>query len=212
VTGLSPDGASTVARVDLVVIAESVAAAPLVEEFFVDVERRVLPPGDLRVTTPWEGPLFALLGGLGGPGADDGDEAVGRRAKASRPALGLVLPVVWTAPDPPPEVVLIADHVNLTLRGPLCGRRPHDGPQTFPIMAGIYQPERLRTALAGRVYSEVAVAGVGDARRLTSFERQSLAECACPAVCDCLVDIVIIAAHHGLHVVGCGLPQPALHD
>jgi hypothetical protein len=195
VIGLSSAGALAAVPVGPLLVAEPLAAA-LIDELFAGIDRLVVSPDVLRVTTPWEGPLFALF-----------DESA-----APPPAVGLVVPIVWTASDPAPEVVLITDHVNLTLRGPLSGRRPPSGPPTFPSLSAIYQPALLRQLVAGRVYSEAAVAGVADADRLTPFERRALAECACGAVCDCLVDAVIVAAHHGLHVAACGIPQPAEHD
>jgi hypothetical protein len=52
----------------------------------------------------------------------------------------------------------------------------------------------------------VAVAGVADAERLTPFEERQLPETGCAFVSDCLVDAVILAAHHGLAVAAAGLP------
>ena len=210
--GLSPGGPSAAASVGALLVAEPLAAAPLIDELFGGVDRFVARLDVLRVTTPWEGPLFALFDELAASLAGDEEAGAGGGAVAPPPAVGLVLPMIWTGSAPAPEVVLITDHVNLTLRGPLSGRRPPSGPPTFPSLSAIYQPALLRQLVAGRVYSEAAVAGVADAGRLTPFERRALAECACEAVCDCLVDAVIVAAHHGLHVAACGIPQPAGHD
>ena len=216
--GLSSAGAFAAAPVGPLLVAEPLASSPVIEELFGGIDRLVVPVDVLRVTSPWEGPLFALFDQIVASRAVGDDEAVGgggvapppvAGAAAPPPTVGLVLPMIWTGSAPTPEVVLITDHVNLTLRGPLSGRRPPSGPPTFPSLSAIYQPALTRRLLAGRVYSEAAVAGVADAGRLTPFERRALAECACEGVCDCLVDAVIVAAYHGLHVAACGIPRAA---
>jgi hypothetical protein len=179
------------APVDLLLVAEPLASSPAAS-LFEPVATRVVTPAALRCSAPWEGTPFELLAGLGGD---------------RTPLVGLLVPVVWTAVGPVPDVVIVTDHVNLTVRGPLAGRRPDGGPQVFPSVTGIYQPFAAATAVGGRVYSEVAVAGVADAGRLTPFERRHLADSGCAAVCDCLIDVVLVAAFHGHEVLACGIPQ-----
>jgi hypothetical protein len=121
------------------------------------------------------------------------------------------VPMRWVSAAPAPEVVIVGDHLNTRLRGPLTGRRPTDaphglGPQPFPSLTGIYQPETIRRAVGRRVYSVVAVAGVAKAADLTPFERRAVAAAGCAAVCDCLVDVAVIAALYGFKVAACGVP------
>jgi hypothetical protein len=66
---------------------------------------------------------------------------------------------------------------------------------------------RVRDAVERRVYSVVAVAGVAKVADLSPFERRAVAAAGCPAVCDCLIDVAIIAALHGLKVAACGVPS-----
>jgi hypothetical protein len=212
VTGSPPAGVSAAVPVGLLLVAAPLAASAALEGLFAATERVVVPADTLRVSTSWEGPLFALFDAYGAAATGEERPRAGGGAAAPPPLVGLAVPVVWTVPGPAPDLVLIADHVNLTLRGPLSGRRPPSGSPVFPSMTGIYQPSQLRRAVAGRVYSEVAVAGVTDAARLTPFEWRSLHECACPAVSDCLVDAVIVAAYRGLHVAACGIPQRAMES
>lgn len=160
---------------------------------FGECEASVVSAADLRVTTPWQGPLFDLIG-----------RAAAGAPPGRRPRLGLLVPIVWVGSGPAPGLVAVRDHVDLRLRGPLTGRRPDGGPQVFPSLAGIYQPAPTVRRPGGRVYSEVAVAGVADTSRLTPFERRQLAICACPAVCDLLVDAVVVAALHGFDVAAFG--------
>ncbi len=177
-------------------VAAPLAASPVPADLYPGVEPLIVSLDDLRPPSAWHGRLFELL--------------------ASAPlAVGLVVPVRWLAPGPVPDAIIITDHVNLCLRGPLTGQRPPSGPlaagpQPFPSMAGRYQPETMvaasRGAGRGRVYSVGAVAGVADLADLTPFERDALAVAACPAVADHLVDAVVIAALYGLKVAACGVP------
>lgn len=171
---------------------DSVVPAPA----FAGAALHVVADADLRVTHPWRGPVFDLVA-----------RAAAAAPQGSRPRLGLLVPVVWTGSDRPPDLVVVSDHVDLALRGPLAGRRPDGGPQTFPSLNGIYQPLATAPAADGRVYSEVAVAGVADAGRLTPFERREISRSGCSAYCDCLVDAVVVAAFHGVEVVACGVPR-----
>lgn len=153
--------------------------------------------GELRPPAPFAGALFDLLAGV---------------ARGS--CIGLVVPV---APAPaarlPGALFAVADHVNLELRGPLTGRWPAGVPRDFPQVAGIYQPAVVRACGGPRVYSTgVVVAGVADARRLTPFEAQAVAELGVIAVSDVLVPAAIVAAYHGLTLAACGVPPADDND
>jgi hypothetical protein len=165
---------------------------------------------DLRPSVPFDGQLFAIL------------------ARQQRGAcVGLVVPAVWlrTAEDEglgvpggrpalaAGDVVPIADHVGLELRGPLSGRWPAGAPREFPSMTGIYQPGLVRPREGARVYSSgVVAAGVADARRLTRFEARAVREGGWPIVSDCLVPAVIVAAYYGLRLAACGVLQAPRSD
>jgi hypothetical protein len=191
--------------VRLLLVAAPLSASPLPGALFPGVAPTVVALDALRVSVPWRGELFELLG----------EAAAAGRSKAA-PTVGLVVPVRWLGGGPAPEVVIVSDHVNTRLRGPLTGRRPVSGPrsrgaQPFPSLTGVYQPEtivrRVRDAVERRVYSVVAVAGVAKVADLSPFERRAVAAAGCPAVCDCLIDVAIIAALHGLKVAACGVPS-----
>ena len=182
-------------------VAAPLAASPLPAELFPGVTPVVVALDALRVAVPWEGELFELLGAAAAAAPAD-----------VTPTVGLLVPLRWTSAQPAPEVVIVSDHVNVRLRGPLTGRRPVSGPrslgpQPFPSVTGIYQPATIRRAVGRRVYSVVAVAGVARVAYITPFERRAVAAAGCPAVCDCLVDATIIAALHGLKVAACGVPS-----
>jgi hypothetical protein len=53
------------------------------------------------------------------------------------------------------------------------------------------------------------VAGVGEARALTVFERRAIDQLSLPAGSDSLVDAVIVAAYYGLSVAAWCVPHPA---
>jgi len=114
------------------------------------------------------------------------------------------------ADEPAPDVFSVADHVNLRLRGALTGRWPVSAPRVFPEMNAVYErePAPRRPSLGPRVYSGLTVAGVGDARALTPFERRAIGQLSLPAASDCLVDAVIVAAYHGLSVAAWCVPLP----
>ncbi len=212
--------------VELLLVAAPLAGSPLLAALFPGVAPTVVPVDALRVEIPWRGKLFELLAGAAAagsplhaaPGAAESPRAAPGAAGSPRaaPAVGLLVPVRWLSSEPAPEAVIVSDHVNLRLRGPLTGRRPVSGPrslgpQPFPSPAGVYQPEtiagRVGDAVGRRVYSVVAVAGVARVADLTPFERRSVAAAGCPAACDCLVDAAIIAALHGLKIAACGVPD-----
>ena len=205
-----PDGADTV------LVAAPLADSPLVAELFAAAGSVIVVALDeLRVAKAWEGRLFDLLGSAREPRPSEaGPPGVAR----DRRTVGLLVPLRWLGPGPAPDVVAVSDHLNARLRGPLTGRRPVSGPrapdgQPFPSMTGVYQPETIaaacRSSVRRRVYSVSAVAGVTDAARLTPFEQGAVAAGACAAVCDCLVDAVVVAALHGLRVAAAGVPTAA---
>lgn len=152
--------------------------------------RVVLSRDELRPPVPFAGPLFAALGE-----AERGD------------AVGLIVPALWHGEA---GFVVVRDHVNLALRGPLTGRWPAGVPRSFPCMTGIYQPALARAAAGAPLYSEdVVAAGVRDAARLTPFERRALADAGAGAWSDCLVPAVVAAAFHGLKVAACLVARAA---
>jgi purine nucleoside phosphorylase len=112
-----------------------------------------------------------------------------------------------------PDLVAVADHVNLELGGPLTGRWPAGVPRGFPPLAGVYQPAVVRARGGPRVYSgSVVVAGVADARRLTPFEAAAIHGAGVRAVSDTLVPPAIVAAYHGLTLAACGVPRADDND
>ena len=189
----------------------------LAAELFAGTTPTLLPAADFDPPAPFAGPLFAAIEGFARAAASATAAASAGTAQAGRPAaepagaqaaalMGLVVPVIWLGPPPPPDAVLVADHVNLTLRGPLSGRWPAGRPRAFPVLTGVYQPLAGRACEGPRVYSLLAVAGVQDAQRLTPFERSSIAVCGLPAASACLVAPVVIAAYYGLRVAAAGAP------
>ena len=190
-------GAADAARAPaLVVAADRAATLRAAALLFPGVERLVLARHGLRPADPFRGSLFERLATL-----------------APDACVALVVPVVWRglggeAAPAAPDLIAVADHVNLELRGPLTGRWPAGVPRSFPALTRVYQPGLVRAAAGPRVYSSgVVVAGVADAGRLTPFEASVVRERRIPAVADCLVPSVIIAAYYGLSVAACGVPQ-----
>ncbi len=187
-----------VAGVSFALVADDAGAVQAAAALFPEADRVVLKPGELRPETPLRGRLFELL--------------------AARPrgsCVGLVVPVVLRgAPtDLAGELVAVADHVNLELRGPLTGRWPAGVPRAFPAVAGIYQPGLVRRPDGPRVYSPgVVVAGVADAARLTPFESAAVVAEGLFAVSDTLVPPAIVAAYSGLTLAACGVPRAPHHD
>jgi hypothetical protein len=184
--------------VSFVLVADEIAAARAAATLFPDAERVALGRTELRPGAPFRGRLFGLL--------------------AARPrgsCVGLVVPVVPQG-EPPGlagELVAVADHVNLELRGPLTGRWPAGVPRVFPAVAGIYQPSLVRRPDGPRVYSPgVVVAGVADAAGLTPFESAAVVAEGLCAVSDTLVPPAIVAAYHGLTLAACGVPRAPHHD
>lgn len=155
---------------------------------------------DLRPSAPFDGSLFALL------------------AEQPRGGLvALVVPVLAAQTDgqglAAGDLVPITDHVNLEGCGPLTGPWPVGMPREFPGMTGLYQPALIRPRAGAPVYSSgVVVAGVADARRLTSFEARAVREGGWRVVSDVLVPAAIVAAYYGLRVAACGLVQATLFD
>ena len=173
--------------------------AGIAQALFPDAELIVLDGPELRPQAAFDGPLFAVLeavgDGLRTPGADPSGEA------EVTPVAGLVVPGVWRGTAGRPSLAAVADHVNLALRGPLTGRWPAGVPRAFPCMTGIYQPGLVRSTAAASLYSEdVVVAGVGDAARLTAFERRVLDEGGYPVSSDCLVPAAIVAAYYRVNL------------
>ena len=184
--------------VPFVLVADKAAAWAAAAALFPDAARVALEREELRPAEPFRGRLFELL--------------------AARPrgsCVGLVVPVVrhGATAELPEELVAVADHVNLELRGPLTGRWPAGVPRVFPAVAGIYQPGLVRRPDGPRVYSPgVVLAGVADAARLTPFESAVVAAEGIFAVSDTLVPPAIVAAYHGLTMAACGVPRAPHHD
>jgi hypothetical protein len=202
-----------------------------------------LPAAAFRPPRPFSGPLFAAV------------EAAAMAARlAAAPAdarcLALVVPLLplgnggeGESPDQPAmpghdalsaaRVVVVADHVNLALRGPLTGRWPAGRPRTFPALNGVYAPavaERLlqaaaaveadtsttagrqrepedgRSAAGAAVYSRLVVAGVADSGRQTVFETDQARAAGLSWASSCLVAPVVVAAYYGLVVAAVGVP------
>jgi hypothetical protein len=169
---------------------------------FAGAEYHVFSRDELRPPTPFEGPLFELLA-----------------LQPSASCLGLCVPVTWRAAastDPAArpacsgaaDLVAVGDHVNFELCGPLGGRWAPGRPRAFPPLAGIYQPSLIRAHGGARVYSsDIVVAGVAEAGRLTPFEARGVEEERLLAVSDVLVPPVIVASYYGLMLAACGVLQ-----
>ena len=149
---------------------------------------------EMRPARPFQGRLFATLAAL-----------------PSAACVGLLVPMRLTstarAGDPRRSLVVVEDHVNLELCGPLTGVWPAAAPRTFPSMTARYQPAVVRSAADPRVYSGGVVAGVGDLLRLTPFERRSLRRAGCRAAADLLVHPAVVAAYYGHTLAACGVVQ-----
>lgn len=185
------------------VVLAAPALAVVAAAVFPEARLVLLAREEMRPPRPFEGRLFATL--------------------ASLPAgscVGLVVPLrvsAATGPSPagpraatgesPPDLVVVEDHVNLELRGPLTGPWPAGTPRTFPSMTGRYQPSVVRSAAGPRVYSGGVVAGVGDLARLTPFERAALRCAGCLGAADLIVPPAVAAAYHGHTLAACGVVQ-----
>lgn len=190
------------APVALALVADHPATRASVTALFPEAERHVLTRAELRPEGPFVGALFELLA-----------------AVPAGACLGLVVPVrlvgrgaAEPAPAAPPSAALppllaVSDHVNLTLASPLAGRWPAGRERTFPLLTGIYQPERVRACGGALVYCSDVVAGVADAARLTPFEAAVVHAMGYRAVADVLVPVAIVAAYYGLTLAACGVPQ-----
>jgi hypothetical protein len=101
------------------------------------------------------------------------------------------------------RALAVVDHANLTWRSPLSG--PNDarlGPR-FPVMSGVYAPERVSDGLAwlpSMVVIEGVVAGVSDDVCPTEFEKRVVVAHGFGAISSELVPVAILAAHLGLRV------------
>jgi hypothetical protein len=217
-----------------VLVAGEPRCLALAERLFPGVVPAVLSPDDFAPPAPFEGSLFALIEAVAQGAAAVGgsqDAVTSGHPPAARPVLALVVPAVWYGADSAPAAVLVADHVNLTGRGPLTGRWPAGRARAFPSMTGIYRPSLLaghvgpfataggpgeapgrpehqpldgRPAAGRPVYSALAVAGVADADRLTPFESRQMRRGGLVAAAGLLVAPVVIAAYHGLAVAAAG--------
>jgi hypothetical protein len=181
--------------VTLVLTADDAASRSAGAALFPGATLESLSRRELRPPVPFEGPLFALLGG-----------------QPHGSLVGLVAPAVWTgdtgAGPAPGDLVPVADHVGLEGRGPLTGRWPAGVPRDFPSMTGIYQPADVRSRRGARVYSSgIVAAGVADVRRLSCFEARAVREGGCSIVSDSLVPVAVVAAYYGLRLAACGLVQ-----
>lgn len=175
----------------MLLVARELAGSSFAVALAGDSEVLVMTARDLQPRRPFEGRLFEVLAAaaLAGP-----------RSHAA--PIGLLVPAVWLAGEPAPDLFGVADHVNLRLRGALTGRWPAGAPRSFPDLSNVYEREPAfgRPPSGARVYSGLTVAGVGDARALTPFERRAVDRLSLQAASDRLVDAVIVAAYHGLSV------------
>ncbi len=116
-------------------MAAALAGSPLPAVLSPTVTPVVVPCEKLRPATPWRGPLFDLFEEL--VAAADAPAATSAAAAApdapAAPAagtVGVLVPMRWVDAAPAPELIIVADHVNTRLRGPLTGRRPTSGPHS----------------------------------------------------------------------------------
>ena len=172
---------------------ESLASREDLADLFPNLAPVFVSRSDLRPDTPFDGRIAVALAELAG-------------VCPPQSVVGLIVPAVWLDDDPAPELVLVTDHVNLELRGPLTGSWPDGMPRTFPSLSGIYQPSDVRLPEGAHVYLSAIVAGVSDMRQLTSFEQPAAREAGCRAASDRLVACAILAAHHGLCIAACAVP------
>lgn len=196
------------AAVSLVLTADEPASRRAAGDLFPGVPLETLARAELRPRHPFVGRLFERLA-----------------AVPEGACVGLVVPVASSESDggsgrarspsvaPSADLLAIADHVNLELRGPLTGRWPTGVPRRFPPMSRIYQPAVVRALDGARVYSAgVVVAGVADVDQLSPFEVAAIREGGFPVVSDRLVSAAIIAAYHGLTLAACGVPPAPACD
>jgi len=182
-------------RVALALAAGGAPSRSAAAALFPEVEPLTYTGAEMRPSEPFRGALFSALGAL--------------RAGA---CVGLVVPLASVRPAeaggaPPHCLIAVTDHLNASLRSPLCGRWPAAVPRSFPALAGIYQPDFVRARGGPRVYSAEVVAGVSDATHLTEFEAGVVRSSGIRVVSDTLVPAAIIAAYYGLTLAVCGVPQ-----
>lgn len=176
----------------LVLVADEPGVRVRAGRVFPGARRHVFDRSALSPEEPFRGPLFDLLA-----------------AQPPHACLGLVVPVTHLRErggTPAPRALLVVhDHVNLSLESPLAGRWPGAVARTFPAMTGIYQPDGVRPAGDAQVYSAGVVAGVADRERLTPFESAMVHARGYAVVCDMLVPVAIMAAYYGLKLAACGI-------
>ena len=185
-------------RVALALVADHPATRRVAAELFPGAARLPLADAALRPHVPFRGDLFTLLG-----------------AQPPGTCVGLVVPMtvlreglLLSSPPPGTETIIsVRDHVNLTLRSPLCGRWPESVARAFPALTGIYHPACVRSPREAPVYSDEVVAGVSDATRLSEFEAGAVRSGGLRVISDTLVPAAIIAAHYGLMLAACGVAQ-----
>jgi len=125
---------------------------------------------ELRPRRPFVGRLFEVIARAAGrpspveqaPVSSADERVVDSYAGDAdrRPTLTLVLPMRWLAGGPVPDLVWVADHVNLELRGPLTGRWPVSGPRSFPAMHDLYRAPTDLTD-SGALASAMATGSLG---------------------------------------------------
>lgn len=129
------------------------------------VPATVLAAESCRPPRPFRGPLFAAVEEAarsvrGWRAVTDPTVAAGERA-----VLGLVVPLWWlgrgAAATRPTDPVVVTDHVDLTLSGPLVGRWPPDRPRTFPSMRAVYAPDIAADLPAAAAPAAFGVAPAG---------------------------------------------------
>jgi len=119
------------------------------------VPATVLAAAWCRPQRPFRGPLFAAIEAAARAARGARDVAEPTVSAGRSAAIGLVVPL-WeldhgTAVAPLAMPVVVADHVDLTLRSPLVGRWPPARPRTFPSMGAVYAPDVAARLLADGV-------------------------------------------------------------
>jgi purine-nucleoside phosphorylase len=107
----------------------------------------------------------------------------------------------------PGDVMLIADHLNLTGLNPLTGPNDDSIGLRFPDMSRAYDPDLLKLVETAASRAGVAVrkgvyAGIGGPSLETSAERRFLRMAGGDAVGMSTVTEVVAAVHAGLRVIG----------
>jgi hypothetical protein len=202
-------------RPPVFLVASELAGSPLAAALCAGHHLARLNTDELRPARPFRGRLFALLAEAAGgapplerPQARAAGGLPGSPGGAPPPTVGLLVPARWLGEPPVPDLLSVADHVNLRLRGALTGRWPAGAPRSFPDLSRVYErpPAVGRAPSGARVYSGLTVAGVADVGLLTPFERRAIDRLSLTAASDRLVDAVIVAAHYGLRVAAWCVP------